>query len=295
MSRLSSFVAILLCLLAPYVCSAKTPWGEKDISDTLREARAYHIMFLSERDAVQAKARLAAFGARDLLSAFQRIARAESKDPGSAVAGGDLGVVQEGVMVRSFEEALFSLAPRTVSEPVKSEFGWHLIYAFDFKETSVQKICADSLLYAALRTPGYEQKLLARSDSMVGAPDYALSVSQILGEEWGPPLMDTDGDLTFFQIVPASGQALPTKALVHTEYTKPVLSKSPLACRRSVRKEFEINCDARLALPVVRAEYEGRGASGRVLLQWRISADDRDRFASGTGFHGQLLASACKR
>jgi hypothetical protein len=130
---------------------------------------------------------------------------------------------------------------------------------------------------------------------MVDAPDYAQRVAESIGEEWGPPLMDGDGDLSFVQIVPRAGQDGPAKAFVHTEYKRPVLSTAPLACRRSVRKEFEVHCDAKLALPVRRSEYEGRVASGRILLEWSISADDRKRLASDTGLHGQLLARVCPR
>jgi peptidyl-prolyl cis-trans isomerase D len=42
-------------------------------------------------------------------------------------SGGDLGWVERGIMVPAFEEALFAMEPGTVSDPVRTEFGWHLI------------------------------------------------------------------------------------------------------------------------------------------------------------------------
>jgi len=58
---------------------------------------------------------------------FAKLAEAESDDTGSAVKGGDLGYFRHGAMVPSFEEAAFKLTPGQVSEPVRSEFGYHII------------------------------------------------------------------------------------------------------------------------------------------------------------------------
>ena len=57
---------------------------------------------------------------------FGKLAQDNSLD-GSRRRGGDLGYFGRGVMVRPFEQAAFSLEVNQVSEPVKSEFGWHLI------------------------------------------------------------------------------------------------------------------------------------------------------------------------
>ncbi len=91
-----------------------------------RERRkAAHILL---RPGDDAEARLEAL--RERLAAgedFATLAAEVSDDPGSARAGGDLGWVERGMMVPAFEEALFALEEGTVSEPVRTEFGWHLI------------------------------------------------------------------------------------------------------------------------------------------------------------------------
>ena len=59
---------------------------------------------------------------------FDVVAKEFSIDPGSAQNGGDLGEFPRGVMVPEFEKAAFELKnPGDVSEPVKTQFGWHII------------------------------------------------------------------------------------------------------------------------------------------------------------------------
>uniref|UniRef100_UPI003567A151 peptidylprolyl isomerase n=1 Tax=Neptunomonas sp. TaxID=1971898 RepID=UPI003567A151 len=59
--------------------------------------------------------------------AFDALAKSESDDLGSAAAGGDLGLNGKGVFSAPFEESMFALAVNEVSEPVRTEFGYHLI------------------------------------------------------------------------------------------------------------------------------------------------------------------------
>lgn len=62
---------------------------------------------------------------------FAEAAKKYSEDEGSKVRGGDLGTFMRGAMVKAFEDAAFSMAVNTVSAPVKSEFGFHLIKKFE--------------------------------------------------------------------------------------------------------------------------------------------------------------------
>jgi hypothetical protein len=48
--------------------------------------------------------------------------------------GGDLGWFGKGAMVRPFEVAAFSAEEGEVAGPVKTEFGWHLIYVYEIKD-----------------------------------------------------------------------------------------------------------------------------------------------------------------
>ena len=57
---------------------------------------------------------------------FGKLALEVSQCP-SKKEGGDLGLFSRGMMVRPFEKAAFELEKGQLSEPVKTEFGWHVI------------------------------------------------------------------------------------------------------------------------------------------------------------------------
>jgi peptidyl-prolyl cis-trans isomerase C len=83
------------------------------------EVRARHILVESEPDAQAALKRVN--GGED----FAKVANEMSKDPGSK--GGELGWFTKERMVPEFAEAAFKMQPGQISDPVKSQFGWHII------------------------------------------------------------------------------------------------------------------------------------------------------------------------
>jgi peptidyl-prolyl cis-trans isomerase D len=58
---------------------------------------------------------------------FEKLAKEVSEDPGTARNGGDLGFFGKGIMDPAFEKAVYQLNKGQVSEPIKSQFGYHLI------------------------------------------------------------------------------------------------------------------------------------------------------------------------
>ena len=62
---------------------------------------------------------------------FAELAKKYSQDKGSVVNGGSLGWFGKGLMVPEFEESAFSLNVGEISDPVKTQFGYHLIYLID--------------------------------------------------------------------------------------------------------------------------------------------------------------------
>lgn len=84
------------------------------------EAHARHILLPDEDTAKKAYERVK--GGED----FAKVAKELSKDPGSS-DGGDLGWFTRERMVKEFADAAFALKPGEISQPVKSQFGWHVI------------------------------------------------------------------------------------------------------------------------------------------------------------------------
>lgn len=68
---------------------------------------------------------------------FAEVAEEASDDPGSARNGGDLGLVRRGDFVERFEEAAWALEEGELSEPVRTEFGWHLIEVTEVRAPDV--------------------------------------------------------------------------------------------------------------------------------------------------------------
>ncbi|GEP02821.1 hypothetical protein MOX02_08590 [Methylobacterium oxalidis] len=85
------------------------------------EVHARHILVDNEGDAKKISERIK--GGED----FAKVAAEMSKDPGSKTEGGDLGWFTKERMVAPFAEAAFKLPVGQVSDPVKTQFGWHVI------------------------------------------------------------------------------------------------------------------------------------------------------------------------
>ncbi len=71
---------------------------------------------------------------------FEELAKQYSDDPGSAQKGGDLGFFSKDQMVKSFADAAFSQKPGTISDLVKSEYGYHIIKVVDRKKAGVMAL-----------------------------------------------------------------------------------------------------------------------------------------------------------
>src|SRR5829696_7345586 len=84
------------------------------------EVHARHILVETEDEAKASAAELKKGGD------FAELAKKKSKDPGAA-DGGDLGFFTKDQMVPEFSAVAFTLEPGKISDPVKSQFGWHII------------------------------------------------------------------------------------------------------------------------------------------------------------------------
>ena len=96
------------------------------------EVRAAHIMKMVPRgnDSLKAVMKTQIDSIYTLIkngSDFAEMAQRLSDDKGSAMRGGDLGWFSLGMMVKPFEQQAFKMQPGEISEPIATDFGWHII------------------------------------------------------------------------------------------------------------------------------------------------------------------------
>lgn len=87
------------------------------------EIHARHILVATEAEAKEVKERL------QKGEDFATVAKEKSKDP--SAEGGDLGFFSRGQMLKPFEDAAFALKEGEISDPVQTQFGWHIIKVED--------------------------------------------------------------------------------------------------------------------------------------------------------------------
>lgn len=80
-----------------------------------------HILFKKHSEAIEILKKIKSG------ESFSNLAKDCSIDRASGKRGGDLGFFRKGMMVKAFEDTAFKLAKGEISEPVKTEFGYHII------------------------------------------------------------------------------------------------------------------------------------------------------------------------
>lgn len=123
----------------------------------VEEVRARHILVATEEEAKAVKADL------DGGKPFEVEAMAKTTDPSGKQNGGDLGFFQKGQMVPEFEQVAFSLQPGQVSDPVQSQFGWHIIKVTDKRP---QPAPAFDTMKDQMRNMVFREKYFAMVDEL---------------------------------------------------------------------------------------------------------------------------------
>jgi peptidyl-prolyl cis-trans isomerase D len=109
---------------------------------TPEQVRASHILLKTEgKDEAAVKARAEALLKQAKSGGdFAELATKNSEDEGSAKQGGDLDYFSRGRMVKEFEDVAFSLPPGSISDLVKSQFGYHIIKVVDKKAATTKSL-----------------------------------------------------------------------------------------------------------------------------------------------------------
>ncbi|NLY56323.1 MAG: tetratricopeptide repeat protein [Firmicutes bacterium] len=139
---------------------------DEEIARAYEQVHAQHILIATtgdpEADAA-AEAKIKELKAKlDQGADFAALAKEYSEDPGSKDDGGDLDFISRGQTVPEFEEAAFALQVGEVSEPVKTQFGYHLIKVVARKEAAGEEFeQAKEQIAAQLRQSKQNANLMA--------------------------------------------------------------------------------------------------------------------------------------
>ena len=128
----------------------------KSLFSTPEQVHARHILVKTkaEADSIEAQLRRGAN--------FADLAKKNSVDPGSKDKGGDLGYFGQTQMVPPFANVAFALKPGQISQPVQTQFGWHIIQVLDKRPAHT-----DSLAEA---TPKVRQNLMQQQETAQSGP-----------------------------------------------------------------------------------------------------------------------------
>jgi peptidyl-prolyl cis-trans isomerase D len=138
--------------------------------------RARHILRSLDRGAPEeavATARAEIQAAAERLAqgeAFEDLATELSQDPGSQARGGDLGLFGRGQMVREFEEVAFALEPGETSDPVRTDFGFHLIRVEEREEAVSRPLeeVREEIATELLRREALRVRARAQAEALAG-------------------------------------------------------------------------------------------------------------------------------
>jgi len=97
-----------------------------------KEIKVSHILVANEAEAKTIKVEL-----NKNPKKFEAIAKKSSQDTGSKASGGEIGYVIEGQLVPEFEQKAFSMKVNEISDPVKTQFGWHIIKVSDTRDVKI--------------------------------------------------------------------------------------------------------------------------------------------------------------
>ncbi len=138
----------------------------RDAQIIVQQTLARHILFRIDRAVSEEDALVKAMDIRNRIvlagEDFEKLAKAISDDP-SGVKGGSLGWLMPGETVPEFQRALDSLNAGEVSEPVRTQFGYHLIEVLDRRDSDV----SDERQKAVARQAIMQQKLEFRFEEWV--------------------------------------------------------------------------------------------------------------------------------
>lgn len=131
---------------------------------TVLQTHARHILVQPSeiRSEAEAEALIRELHARlEAGEGFAQLAREHSDDPGSALSGGDLGWTMPGQMVPAFDSTMNATEEGELSEPFRSEFGWHVLEVLERREEDMSDEVRERQAMRILRDRRFDEELQA--------------------------------------------------------------------------------------------------------------------------------------
>jgi len=136
--------------------------GTSNNVEMVTQTHARHILITTSADVSDEDAR------QSLIELKQRIVQGEefadlaneySEDPGSKIKGGDLGWANPGTFVPAFEKTMASLDDGEISDPFKSQFGWHLMQVLERREIDMAQTVLEAKAMQAVRARKIDEEI----------------------------------------------------------------------------------------------------------------------------------------
>lgn len=158
---------------------------------------------------------------------FVALARQNSKDPGSAANGGDLGWAGRGMFVAPFEEALFGMSVGEVRGPIKTQFGYHIIKLDEIeaaRSKPFEEVRAE--VEAEYRNDRARSLFYDKTQQLADAAFSSLTELDSVAQKFGVPLQTVPGFTR-----EGGGEFGGEMQVIEAAFSEPVLAKgenSPL-------------------------------------------------------------------
>jgi peptidyl-prolyl cis-trans isomerase SurA len=136
--------------------------GTNSDSDMVTQTHARHILVRTSADVSNDDARELLLQLRQRIEGgenFADLANEYSEDPGSKIKGGDLGWANPGMFVPEFERVMGSLSDGELSEPFKSQFGWHLMQVLGRREINMSNNIMETKAIQVIRKRKIDEEL----------------------------------------------------------------------------------------------------------------------------------------
>ncbi len=168
--------------------------AKKDTLANPEKRKAQHILLTVKDNKEEVKKQIDAIAKRLKDGEdFATVAKEVSQDPGSAKNGGDLGMVAPGDMVEAFDKKLFSMKVGEVSEPILTNFGYHIIKLNEIKQAAIPSMEElRTQLTDELKQDKASDLFLAKADELATQIVDADNVLELAAEASGLDMKSTE-------------------------------------------------------------------------------------------------------